>query len=133
MRFVDRVNIMATRKVELGPVGEYVRATIRATRRGRNLTLDDLAKRLALRSHVLSKAVLSQIETGGRRVDVDDLVAIARELGLTPGDLLPDEERTPLTPRQALDLVVRASRGEVINPSVMERAVEILANEVDDG
>jgi transcriptional regulator with XRE-family HTH domain len=36
----------------------------------------------------MSKVTLSQIETGGRRVDVDDLVAIAYVLNVNPITLL---------------------------------------------
>jgi transcriptional regulator with XRE-family HTH domain len=75
---------MAARRVELGAVGEMVRAAIRTNRNNHGWRLEDLSARLQEQGRPMSKATLSQIETGGRRVDVDDLVAIARALEVEP-------------------------------------------------
>lgn len=79
---------MATRRVELGPVGEALTRNLKHLREARHLRLDDLADLLAQAGRPLSKTTLSQIETGGRRVDVDDLVAIALALRVDIADLL---------------------------------------------
>ena len=67
---------------------------IKRVRRAKKLRLEDLSNRLAELGHPLSKASLSQIETGGRRIDVDDLASISTALGVSPVDLmLVDEVR----------------------------------------
>ncbi len=52
------------------------------------MTLGDLSRALEEHGSDLSVSALSRIETGLRRIDVDDLVAICRVLGLSPNDLL---------------------------------------------
>ena len=90
-----RINNMATRKVELGPTGETVRHNIRRIRDAHGMTLKGLSVELARRQRPLSHTVLSQMETGGRRVDVDDLVAIAAALDTNPNALLFPATRDP--------------------------------------
>ena len=51
-----------------------------AARRGAGLTQRDLASRLAKPPSFIAK-----IETGERRLDIVEFVAIARELGVSPG------------------------------------------------
>ena len=55
-----------------------VRERIRSLRLARGWTLDSLARRCDM-----SASTLSRIETGGRRVALDQLVPIARALGVT--------------------------------------------------
>lgn len=103
---------MATRKVGLGPVGHTVRLLIKTIRLERRLRLADLSERLADRGHPLSMASLSQIETGGRRVDVDDLIAIAGALGVNPIELLSVPKTRPpqeSASARALEMSVHSS------------------------
>ena len=80
---------MGTTKKERGPVAERVAANVKALRKARgNMTLDELARRLRDLGHPILKSGLSKIETGERRVDVDDLVALAIALQVTPNRLL---------------------------------------------
>lgn len=80
---------MGTNKKERGPVSERVAANVKALRKARgNMTLDDLAGRLRELGHPILKSGLSKIESGERRVDVDDLVALAIALQVTPNRLL---------------------------------------------
>lgn len=79
---------MATRKIEVGPTGERLAANIKALRLSRRLTLDDLSGRLNELGRAIPKSGLSKIESGERRVDVDDLVALAIALQVTPNRLL---------------------------------------------
>ena len=79
---------MATRRVEIGPTGETVRYNIRRYREALRYRLDDLADLLTYAGRPMSKATLSQIETGGRRVDVDDLLAFCHVLRVNPNALL---------------------------------------------
>ncbi|MDJ0359711.1 helix-turn-helix transcriptional regulator [Rhodococcus sp. H29-C3] len=79
---------MATRRVALGPTGETVRANMADVRKRQGLTLRDLADRLQNTDRPLAHNTISEIERGARRVDVDDLVAIAGALRVAPNLLL---------------------------------------------
>ncbi|NKU56467.1 helix-turn-helix domain-containing protein [Rhodococcus hoagii] len=79
---------MATRRVEIGPTGEAVRANIATIRRERGLTLRDLSDLMAEGGRLMAHNTLSEIERGARRVDVDDLMAIAVALDVPPNALL---------------------------------------------
>lgn len=79
---------MAANKIALGPTGETVRENISRVRRERGLTLRALSERLAELGRPISNSSISQVETGARRVDVDDLVAFAIALDVSPNTLL---------------------------------------------
>lgn len=79
---------MGTRKVELGKVGHLVRTEIRRRREQRQLSLQDLSERLEVLGRPILASGISKIESGDRRVDVDDLVVIADALGTVPSALL---------------------------------------------
>ncbi len=64
-----------------------IRQRIRGLRRGRGWSLDALAARC-----FLSPSTLSRIETGHRRIALDQLVPIARALGTTLDDLIESAE-----------------------------------------
>lgn len=57
-------------------------------RKARGLTLRTLADRLASTDRPLSHNAISEIERGARRVDVDDLMALAYALEANPNCLL---------------------------------------------
>lgn len=87
-----------------GPVGRRIGNTVRRYRHARGLDLRGLADRLAEEGHPIKLGQLSKLELGDRRVDVDDLVALAVVLNVTPSQLLmpdppPDGEaqEVPLT------------------------------------
>ncbi len=80
--------MMATRKVEIGATGETVRENIARIRRERGITLRELSRRLSTSDRPLSYPTLSQIETGARRIDVDDLMVLAIVLDVSPNTLL---------------------------------------------
>jgi transcriptional regulator with XRE-family HTH domain len=79
---------MGTRAVTKGPIAPRVAANIRALREDRRLTLDDLSNRLYALGRPIQRSGLSKIESGDRRVDTDDLVALALALDVTPNRLL---------------------------------------------
>jgi transcriptional regulator with XRE-family HTH domain len=66
---------MPVRRVTLGAVGENVRDNVRTLRTAQELTQAQLANMADLPSQSIT-----EIENGARRVDVDDLVAIALAL-----------------------------------------------------
>lgn len=78
-------------------VDALVRQRIRALRRARGWSLDTLAERA-----YLSPSNLSRIETGGRRIALDQLVPIARALDTTIDQLTesPDDEDVVIRPQQ---------------------------------
>jgi transcriptional regulator with XRE-family HTH domain len=79
---------MGTKKVELGKVGHLVRAEIRRRREQRKLSLQTLSDYLEVLGRPILPSGLSKIESGDRRVDVDDLVVLADALGTVPSALL---------------------------------------------
>lgn len=68
---------MPVRRVTLGPVGEVVRENVRTLRVAKELTQAQLANMADLPSQAVT-----EIENGARRVDVDDLIALAGALGV---------------------------------------------------
>jgi repressor LexA len=102
----------AARPPQQGGLGE----TLRALRRSRGLTLDELAERLRARGESCSKSYLSELETGRRPVPSDDFLRAAEgALCLAPNALidLAGWERTPSRVRSELDqLRQRAALGE---------------------
>lgn len=79
---------MPRRHADATSASTTVAATVRALRRQRGLTLADLADRLTRLNHPITLNTLSKLETGARRITVDDLVALAAALDVTPHDLL---------------------------------------------
>jgi len=91
---------MGTREIAHGPTAERVAANVKALRTERRMTLDELGAALARVGRPMQRSGLSKIETGDRRVDVDDLVALALALDVTPNRLLlpaAGDEPVPLT------------------------------------
>lgn len=92
---------MGTRAVEQGPAGERVAENVVRLRKARGMSLRALSERLAELGRPILSSGLSKIEQGERRVDVDDLVALAAALNVSPGWLLlppsTGEERVALT------------------------------------
>jgi transcriptional regulator with XRE-family HTH domain len=72
----------------LGPTGARVAARLKQVRQERGLTLAQLAARLEALGRPLLLSALSKIEQRQRRVDADDLVALARALDVSPMLLL---------------------------------------------
>lgn len=74
----------------IGPVGREVAASIRTLREERRFTYVELVERLAGVGHAIPLVGVRRIERLERRVDVDDLLALAVVLGTSPTGLLPD-------------------------------------------
>lgn len=70
------------------PYAAMVAENVRVLRKERGLGLADLSARLAELGRPLSLKVLSKMELGDRGIDVDDLVALAGALDVTPERLL---------------------------------------------
>jgi transcriptional regulator with XRE-family HTH domain len=80
--------VMATKEIERGPTAERVSRNVAELRERRGLSLAELSARLVLLGRPILGTGLHKIEKGTRRVDVDDLVALAMALGVTPTRLL---------------------------------------------
>jgi transcriptional regulator with XRE-family HTH domain len=72
------------------PVSRQVARNLVRLRKQRQLTVRALSARLAELGRPLLPSAISKIETGGRRVDVDDLVALAAVLDVPVAQLLTD-------------------------------------------
>lgn len=75
-------------KTPLGPVGEALRHNIRRIREDRRITYVELSERLSNVGRPIPVLGLRRIERGERRVDVDDLAALAVVLDTPPVDLM---------------------------------------------
>lgn len=75
-------------KNPLGPVGDQLRANIRTIREAHGFTYQWMADRLAEIGRPIPTLGLSRIENGERRVDADDLVALAQVLQVAVPDIL---------------------------------------------
>ncbi|MBK3625929.1 helix-turn-helix transcriptional regulator [Streptomyces sp. MBT49] len=87
---------MAARAIQIGEAGEHLAAAIAAQRQRRGWDQRYLAEQVTAAGRTMSTSVLGKVESGARRVDVDDLVAIAAALGVPPQQLLPgDHDAVP--------------------------------------
>jgi len=79
---------MAEKRNPLGPTGDAVRANVERLRQAQNLGYAKLAAVLKETGREIPDLGLRRIESGDRRVDVDDLLALAVALGVSPITLL---------------------------------------------
>lgn len=78
---------------QLGTAGEQVARNVRLMRTARHLTYAELSDRLGAAGRPIPVLGLRRLEVGDRRVDVDDLMALASVFGVQPETLwvsLPD-------------------------------------------
>lgn len=82
---------MAGKKNELGPTGETVRSNVKQLRERQRLSYAELSRKLDELGRPIATLGLSRIEKGERRVDSDDLTALAAALEVSPIALLMPE------------------------------------------
>lgn len=75
---------MAGKEIDLGPTGRQVMENIARVRKALGLSYAELSRRLADAGRPIPPLGLRRIEEGMRRVDVDDLFALAAVLWVTP-------------------------------------------------
>ncbi|WP_107425716.1 helix-turn-helix domain-containing protein [Streptomyces sp. CB02009] len=80
---------MAARATSIGPAGQHVAQAVARLREARSWDQAALVARLATEGLAISQPILSRVEAGTRRVDVDELLALAVALGVAPVALLP--------------------------------------------
>jgi transcriptional regulator with XRE-family HTH domain len=79
---------MAGKKSELGPIGTNVLHAVARLREERRLSYAELSRRLGDLGRDIPPLGLRRIESGERRVDADDLIALALALEVSPLALL---------------------------------------------
>lgn len=93
------MTLMLFRMTQEGDLDSTVRMRIRSLRQARGWSLDNLAERA-----FLSPSTLSRIETGHRRIGLDQLTALARALGISLDQLVESADDE--------DVVIRPQRDE---------------------
>lgn len=93
---------------QAGPTSEHVRRNLARLRKARGLTTYQLAKLLSDAGRPIPQSGISRIESGSRRVDVDDLTSLAAALGVSPSALLlppvdSPAEMVPITGSRPVD------------------------------
>ena len=79
----------STRPEKVGLVGQHVAENIKALRERRGgMSVRDLSAKLTELGRPILPSGITKIEQGERRVDADDLVALATVLGVPPSRLL---------------------------------------------
>lgn len=78
--------------MDLGPTGETVAANLARIRMSRGLNYTELSKLLDQAGREISALGIRRAESGERRLDVDDLTALAVVLGVSPLTLLLPED-----------------------------------------
>jgi transcriptional regulator with XRE-family HTH domain len=90
-----------TRERTPSAVSRVVGRQVRAVREQLRLSQDDLAQRLRQLDVRIDQATIARLETGPRRISVDDALALAAALGVAPAFLLSGSftsEAVPVTP-----------------------------------
>jgi transcriptional regulator with XRE-family HTH domain len=79
---------MTGKKMDLGPTGEHTRQRVKQLREQRRMSYAELSRILDELGRPIPPLGLRRIEAGERRVDVDDLTALAVALKVSPIGLL---------------------------------------------
>jgi transcriptional regulator with XRE-family HTH domain len=80
--------VVDDKKNPLGPTGDRVQENVKRIREARGMNKKDLSERVGERGRPIPPLGISRIEAGTRRVDADDLVALALALKVSPLTLL---------------------------------------------
>lgn len=86
---------MAGKESARGPTSDTVKANTSAARESQNLNYTQVSDRLTRAGWPISAVGVRRIESGERRIDVDDLVALAVALKVSPITLLMPTHLTP--------------------------------------
>ncbi|XUL91007.1 helix-turn-helix domain-containing protein [Streptomyces galilaeus] len=116
---------MAARAIQIGEAGEHVADAIAKHRQRRGWDQRYLAELVTASGRPMSSSVLGKIESGSRRVDVGDLVAIAAALDVPPARLLPGDETAEPDPFAASS-APGAVRAQVIDDIAALGDLEVL-------
>ena len=111
MTGVSAIDRTASRHTPIGEAGRNVIANVERLREARHLSLRGLSGRLGDLGHPMLPSAVHALVQGKRKVNADDLVALAAALEVSPGTLLapPSAEEIPAEPHPA-QREVRSSR-----------------------
>ncbi|MEV6212141.1 helix-turn-helix domain-containing protein [Kitasatospora sp. NPDC051914] len=87
------VCVTEDKKNPLGPTGDQLRANIARLRAERGMTKKELSDRVGELGRPIPPLGITRLEAGTRRVDADDLMALAAALNVSPGTLLLPHEQ----------------------------------------
>ncbi|WP_179220105.1 helix-turn-helix domain-containing protein [Rhodococcus sp. NCIMB 12038] len=79
---------MGKHAIAMGPVGRLVATNLVARRGALGMTQTQLSEAVTLEGRRLGRQAITEIETCRRRIDVDDLSALARALQTTVAHLM---------------------------------------------
>lgn len=120
VKLARSVRKMGTEAVRKGPIAERVAESVRTHRTRRGLSHRQMSARMREVGHPILPSGIARIEDGTRRVDVDDLVALALALRVPLAVLLlpgaPTGEPVNLTENVPVDFTAawRWVRGELL-------------------
>ncbi|MFD7428415.1 helix-turn-helix domain-containing protein [Streptomyces sp. NPDC059818] len=77
---------------QAGAAAEHTARAVAAEREAHGWDQRELAERLTQAGRPMSQPIVSRMESGTRRIDVDDLVALAAVFSVSPAALLPAAE-----------------------------------------
>jgi len=120
----------------MGEAGRNVVANVEQLRKDLHLSLRQLSNRLGEAGRPILPSVLHRLLQGRRRVDADDLIALAAVFGVTPAELLapPGEAAADPPPEHAAAAAARqlAVRiGELLEAAADPGAREFASGGVD--
>lgn len=108
--------------------GENVRDNLLRIRQAHRLTYAEVSRTLEDLGRPIAPLGLSRIENGERRVDVDDLMALAEALGVEPDELLSGDGPPSLSPSGQAD--VTTVRYRDFSPRLQDPAPKQIEGEV---
>lgn len=101
-------------KIPPGPAGKRVAEHVKKLRQASGLTYKDVSDRLAALGRPIPVLGLSRLEKGERRIDADDLIALALAFDVTPNRLmLPDVDARASASAHGLTAAVRGRPQEL--------------------
>jgi transcriptional regulator with XRE-family HTH domain len=103
---------MAGRPIEIGPAGVRLGLNVGYLRRERKMTLVELSSKLASVGRPIPAQGLARIEAGERRVDIDDLDALALVFGVTPHTVMRFED--------GMTTIMTIRTGGGLSPEILE-------------
>lgn len=91
-------NLERQRGNDIGPTGLTLGANLARARKAANLSLKELSAKLDELDRKISWSGISKIENGNRKVDADELIALALTLNVSPLALLLPQSRERQAP-----------------------------------
>ncbi|MEV6079670.1 helix-turn-helix transcriptional regulator [Streptomyces sp. NPDC052069] len=117
---------MSAKPLEIGAAGVHAGQAVARLREARGWDQQELIARLSEAGRSMSQPIVSRIEAGARRVDVDDLVALAAVFDVSVAALFPDDGRRAPAAVPAALAAARSDAGPV--ESALTEDIEALGD-----